>query len=599
VEQLTTEQLELTRNIKKAQQDQQAAEARVAAEQEALTKATAAREAADTAKTAADDALAKAREGVNPDLPQEQKSAAEKAVAEAVQKRDETAKALADAMAAEQAAQQTLEATRQTIARSKKVVETGNPRAKALIAEGELVQQQVSSARQQLAEATANWIQHQLALEADLRRTGEWVSFTDEIAPILHQRCVACHNGKTAEGRLNLASFAALMKGGESGSSIEPGDHEYSTLVMMVEDGSMPKDADPLTEEQVALVSKWVDLGAHLDAGVDPARPLIRVMARPRQPAPPETYRVPVPVTATAFSPDGLTLATSGYHEVLLWKVADGTLLRRIGDLPERVYDLEFHSDGERLAVAAGIPGQMGEVRIVKAGDGSLVHDLVRIEDAAFAATFSPDGTRLAMGGADRAIRIFDVATGVEQVLIEDHADWVLSVAWSPDGTRLASGSRDSTAKLFDAATGDAQATFNGHGDVVYAVGFLPDGTHVASAGADNRIRTWAVENAAQKQEIRSHGGDVFQLQVLPGGESLTCGEDRTARLHTLADGKEIHKFEGHQEWIYAASAHAETKRVATGSYDGEIRLWNIGEAKPTLTFRAAPGLEQVSTPAP
>src|SRR5690606_24024882 len=119
---------------------------------------------------------------------------------------------------------------------------------------------------------------------------------------------------------------------------------------------------------------------------------------------------------------------------------------------------------------------------------------------------FSPDGARLACAGGDRAIRVFDVESGAEQIVIEDHADWVMAIAFSPDGNKLASASRDKTAKLFDAATGDALQTFNSHSDVVYGVGFFPDGSHVATCGADDRIRTWATENAAQKQEIRGFG---------------------------------------------------------------------------------------------
>ena len=44
------------------------------------------------------------------------------------------------------------------------------------------------------------------------------------------------------------------------------------------------------------------------------------------------------------------------------------------------------------------------------------------------------NGKRLAAGGADRAIRIWNVETGEQELLIEDHADWVMGVAWSPDG---------------------------------------------------------------------------------------------------------------------------------------------------------------------
>ncbi|MGD9856679.1 MAG: WD40 repeat domain-containing protein, partial [Planctomycetaceae bacterium] len=354
-------------------------------------------------------------------------------------------------------------------------------------------------------------------------------------------------------------------------------------------------DADPLTDEQIALVKRWVALGAKLDAGVDPEEILIRIMPKQPQPPAPDAYNVTIPISAVAISPDGSLLATSGYHEVLLWNTADGKLIRRIGNIAERVSDLEFHPDGDRLAIAAGTPGQMGEALIVKTSDGTVVAELVTTEDAMFAATFSPDGTRLAACGADRAIRLFDVASGKEQTVIEDHADWVMDIAWSPDGAKIASASRDKTSKVFDAHTGDALTTFNKHGEVVFGVAFLPDGATVATSGRDKTIRLWTAEKGDQTREIGGFGSDVFKIAALPDGRLVSCSADKTVRLHTSADGKEVRKFEGHSDWVYAVAAHPASTRLVSGSYDGEIRLWNLDTGEAVLTFKAAPGLEQVA----
>jgi WD40 repeat protein len=62
---------------------------------------------------------------------------------------------------------------------------------------------------------------------------------------------------------------------------------------------------------------------------------------------------------------------------------------------------------------------------------------------------FSPDGKTLASGGLDDTIKLWDVATGKEQVTLKTHTA-VLSIAYSPDGKMLASGSNDKTIKLWD-----------------------------------------------------------------------------------------------------------------------------------------------------
>lgn len=575
LQQIERELLDLRRELKKAQQALKAAEENLPKQQEAAKAAVTAKDAAAEAKTAADQALADAQ----------------KLATEAATKATEAEKAATDAATA-------VTDTEKSLATAKAGVETTMPKVETLMASLDTSRGELTAANEKLETLTTDWVSKQQAVEGALREAGEWVSFAEEVAPVFNQRCVACHNTRTAKGRLNMDSYTALMKGGESGEIIDAGDGELSTLCIMIEDGSMPKDADPLTEEQFAVVKRWVELGAKLDAGVDPNKPLIRIMPKQPQPTPPESYNVTIPVTAVELSPDGSLLATSGYHEVLLWNTSDGSLVRRISNMAERITDLDFHPDGDRLAIAAGTPGQMGEALIVKASDGSIVSELITVEDAMFGVAFSPDGTKLVACGADRAIRLFDTETGEELTVIEDHADWVMDIAWSPDGTKLASASRDKTSKLFDAATGDALVTFNKHGEVVFGVTFLPDGKTVATSGRDKKLRLWTIEKGDQTREIAGFGHDVFQVAALADGRLISCSADKTARLHTSADGKEVRKFEGHSDWVFAITAHPETARLITGSYDGEVRLWNLDTGDVVLSFKAAPGLEQVSAQA-
>ena len=421
-------------------------------------------------------------------------------------------------------------------------------------------------------------------------KNAEPIIFEKHVQAIFKSRCVRCHNAKSRKADLDLSSFAGVMKGGESGEVVDPGEGDFSSLFAMVEDGSMPEGADPLTKEQIASIKKWIDTGAQLNAGAGANAQLITIMPKLPQPLPPEAYRVPIPVTALQFSPDGNHLASSGYHEMVLWNPADGQLIRRITNIAERVYDIQYSADGKTIAVAAGTPAQMGEVKLFNAADGTLLADLVTSGDSMFAVAFSPDGKRLACAGADRSIRVIDIASGKEELIIEDHADWVMDIAWSPDGSKLASASRDKTSKVFDAKTGDSLVTFNGHGQPVFGVGFSPDGKQVVTCGGDKQIRTWNIGDAKQARAIGGFGNEVFRITITKEGQVFSASADKTARLHNIADGKALKTFSGHNDWVYAVSYHAASKKVATGSYDGEIRIWNLDDAKTTASFIAAPG---------
>jgi WD40 repeat protein len=408
----------------------------------------------------------------------------------------------------------------------------------------------------------------------------------------LAKRCLACHDAKTAKGRFSIETFASLTRGGESGLEIVPGQSAKSNLVTLIEDGTMPQDADPLTKSEIAVIRRWIDTGATLDAGLNPADPLIADMPSLPQPLPPNKYRVPIPVTAVAFSPDGDQLATSGYHEILVWNTADGSQLRRITNVAERVYALQYSPDGKLIAVGAGTPAQLGEVKLFSAATGDQVADLARTSDAVFTVAFSPNGKRLATGGADRAIRVYDVATRKQQLAIEDHADWVMDLAWLPDGSKIVSASRDKTAKVFDARTGDSLITFNGHAEPVFGVAIAPDGVTAITSGRDKHLRRWNIADGREVQRIDGFGDDVLHVSVTKDGRIFSCSADRTARLHAL-DGKLLKTFSGHSDWVYALAFCTATNRLATGAFDGEIRMWNVADGKNLIKFVAAPGYKK------
>lgn len=419
------------------------------------------------------------------------------------------------------------------------------------------------------------------------------VVFSRDIAPILVKNCLGCHGDKDPQGEYQLHTFERLTHEGYSGSPVvTAGSPDESELLRLIasEDPEerMPKEADPLPAEQVALVRRWIEQGAKLDTP-DSKATLASILPRQAHPAAPSVYKVAVPVTALAFKPDGSELAAGGYHEITIWNPSDGSLLRRVGDVAERTYALAYSPDGSLLAAASGTPGQLGEVRLYSVADGSLVKQLVSLADVAFDVEFSPDGAKLAACAADRSIRVFDVASGAEDVLIEDHADWVLAIAWSADGARLASASRDKTAKLFDAKTGDSLLTYPGHNDYVYSVAFNADGSHVLTAGRDKKIHVWNTSEGKLAGDIPGYGGDLFAI-LFREGQIFSAAGDRSVKQHNAEDRKEVRVYAGHSDWVYALAYNAPTKRLASGSYDGEARVWNVADGSLVTAFKAAPG---------
>lgn len=419
------------------------------------------------------------------------------------------------------------------------------------------------------------------------------VVFSKDVAPVLLTKCLACHGTVEPKGGYQVVNFNQVMKAGESDQpAVSPGKSGESELVRLISstdaDERMPKEADPLSPEQVSLIKRWIDEGAKYDAA-DPNAPLASIAPKLAEPDPPAAYRRTVPITALAFTTDGQELAVSGYHEVTIWNAANGALVRRIKNIPERVHSVAYSPDGKLLAVAGGMPGSSGDVKLFNPATGELVKDLVSMNDVAYRVAFNPAGNKLAVGGADRSIRIFDVATGKQEILIEDHADWVVGLAWSPDGAKLASASRDKTSKLFNAANGESLMTYSGQGEQVYSVGFSGDGKLVFSAGADKKIHAWNPDDGAKKGEIAGFGRDVFGL-VTHEDKIFSCSGDKSVQQHRVEGFKQFKAYPGQTDAVYCVAFHPGTGRVAGGSFSGEVRVWNAEDAAAISTFIAAPG---------
>jgi hypothetical protein len=91
--------------------------------------------------------------------------------------------------------------------------------------------------------------------------------FENRVRPVLVDRCYSCHStqAEKVKGGLLLDSREAVLKGGDSGPAIVPGDPERSLLVKAIrhtDDLQMPPKAEKLSEQQISDLVAWVKMGA-------------------------------------------------------------------------------------------------------------------------------------------------------------------------------------------------------------------------------------------------------------------------------------------------------------------------------------------------
>lgn len=453
---------------------------------------------------------------------------------------------------------------------------------------------------------------------------GKQVSFINDVAPIFKENCFACHDAKKRAGKYEMTNFEKLL--GEE--HVVPGkiaDSELYQLVSSTTDRRMPPKKDnlaPLSKPQQDVIKAWIEQGAKLDNGIDAKADLVKELrVRWKAPPPPAAYKFPTIVNAIVFTPDNKHIVAGGHHELTVWTVADGKLVKRIYTRAERAYAMAFLPDG-KLVVAGGRPGQEGDVRIfdinaagkdekgVAILDGVndpkvMLKQLLDVDDSVLCLSVSPDGKKIASGGCDRVVRVWDISGGIANAKldqsIENHADWVLGVVLAPDNKHLLTCSRDKTAKVWDLAEKQSVLTFPDHQNGVFGVAVKPDSKVGFSAGLDKQVRMWnATGDGKQIKALGSHGDEILKLIQHPTMPLfVTTSADKTLKVWDANSGANSKTMSGMNDHVFAAAISPDGSMVAAGAYDGEVKIWKVADASLVKGFNASPGYVASTAPTP
>jgi WD40 repeat protein len=235
-----------------------------------------------------------------------------------------------------------------------------------------------------------------------------------------------------------------------------------------------------------------------------------------------------------------------------------------------RVIDLEWSPDGGQIAVATSL--------------GSYVYEATSLARVAFFPTkvpqtsvdFSPDGGRLASGGADGAIRIYELNFRNLLREIEAGESGITRVSYAADGRTIASLEEGSgTVKVWSTADGALVREL--------------EGGELATTGEN-----WFYENGVRVESPSGGGMSMHDIAMSPDGRLLAAVTDRSLRLWDLSSGK----------FITAVSLPTPAGAVAfspaggimaTAHWNGIVWIRDAGTGQPLRSFRASEFLGALS----
>jgi len=422
--------------------------------------------------------------------------------------------------------------------------------------------------------------------------------YAAQVAPIFTKYCGGCHNDEEREGEFSLESYPALLKGSQRGPVLRPGDSAASRMIRQLTGlakPAMPPKGEPRPHaEEIALLKAWIDSGAKGPQQGAPGDRLALVVPRI------ESQAKVRPVTALDASRDGRWLAIARDASVALYRTAgalavpDDPPVRILDDFPGKVTAVHFSGDGAVLVTASGVAGLGGVATLWKVEDGSIVRRFPGHRDLLYDAELAPDGNTLATCSYDKMIELWDARTGAHLRTLSGHNGAVYDIAFSPDGRSLVSASADDTCKVWRVADGMRLDTLPQPLKEEYCCTFSPDGRFIVAGGADNTIRVWKFVSRDKPQinpmvQARfAHEGPVVRLVFTPDGSRLvSLAEDRTIKVWDATDTSELQMW-GEQPDVAAA--------LAVG---GDGTSFCVGRMDGSLASYSLPGPRKRSTEAP
>jgi len=203
------------------------------------------------------------------------------------------------------------------------------------------------------------------------------------------------------------------------------------------------------------------------------------------------------------------------------------------------------------------------------------------------------DNLYLASGDSNKSIYIWDCKTMSRVHRFRGHKQDVSGLVFRKRTHTLYSSSVDRSVKIWNVDDKSYVETLYGHQNSITAIDAGSRERCITAGGTDKTVRVWKI--VEESQLVFNHPGySVDCVKLINEEQWVTAGEDGhlavwgAIRKKPLAMVEACHgrdPVNNEPHWISSLATLYNTDMVATGSRDGDVRIWSVGAEFKTISL--------------
>jgi eukaryotic-like serine/threonine-protein kinase len=273
-------------------------------------------------------------------------------------------------------------------------------------------------------------------------------------------------------------------------------------------------------------------------------------------------------------------LAAYENGELRLWNTDDGTFQSLIAGQKGNQRLVDVHPGREVF-----VTGAMSSLEVWDVKSLQPIHQLNGSTKGVSALRFSPSGQYLAVAFRSGRICVYNTNSWLMPLLELEFGDaTIAAVEFMDDEATLAIALNSGKVELLDIRKLKTVDTLELNFEPS-ALKYCASTKELAIGTSTGQVVFWKPTIAGPMTVVNGHSGRIQAMAIVlpptnqmsstPSSSTLiSAGRDKTIRLWDIESREFVTALDGHFRQVFSVSVSADSKTVASGSLEGDIRIW-------------------------